>query len=175
MLIARCSPVVKLCHFSPAMIYNSAINYELMCISVRKFFSRRRKMQVSACPYFTSPEHRDGFRSNLAWECNSGMIECSSEAPLAVVGSPSPYRLHQRSQSVSHNAEVGRALQAFAKLLRRSNPKMKAWPSMLGVGHETDSLVLVKKRTFRSPKKVAGKDLVKERRIFYVEWDWIRR
>jgi len=27
MLIAWCSPVVKLCHFSPAMIYNSAINY----------------------------------------------------------------------------------------------------------------------------------------------------
>jgi hypothetical protein len=45
----------------------------------------------------------------------------------------------------------------------------------LGVGHETDSLVPVEKRAFRSPKKVAGKDLAKERRIFYVEWDWIRR
>jgi len=82
MLIAWCSPAVQLCHFSPAMIYNSAINYELMYISVRNFFSRRRTMQVSACPYFTSPEHLDGFRVNLAWECSWGRIECSSEAPL---------------------------------------------------------------------------------------------
>jgi hypothetical protein len=29
-------------------------------------------------------------------------------------------------------------------------------------------------RTFRSPKKVAGEDLAKERRMFYIEWDWIR-
>jgi hypothetical protein len=30
-------------------------------------------------------------------------------------------------------------------------------------------------RTFRSPKKVAGKDLAKGGRLFYVEWNWIRR
>jgi hypothetical protein len=77
------------------------------------------------------------------------MIECSSEAPLAMVGSSSPYRSQQRSQSLSHKEEVERALQAFAKLLRRSYPKIKAWPSMLGVGHEPDSLVLVKKENFQ--------------------------
>jgi len=99
------------------------------------------------------------------------MIECSSEAPLAMVGSSSPYRSQQRSQSLSHKEEVERALQAFAKLLRRSYPKIKAWPSMLGVGHEPDKSRPSKKRELsEAPRKLPEKTLQRREGYFMLNW-----
>jgi hypothetical protein len=40
-----------------------------------------------------------------------------------------------------------------ANLPKRAHPKIKAWPSRLGLGHEADELILEKMINVKKPKK----------------------
>lgn len=54
------------------------------------------------------------------------------------------------SNKVSNNDGVGRDPQAFANLPRVTHPKIKAWLSRWGAGHEADNLSV---EMLRTPKK----------------------
>jgi len=60
---------------------------------------------------------------------------------------------------------------AFANFSRAAHPKIKAWPSMLGVGHEAQNLSL-EKIMLRNPKGKPGPNLqgynVKEERTQFL-------
>jgi len=50
---------------------------------------------------------------------------------------------------------AGKALQVSANLPKWAHPKIKAWPSRLGVGYEADEPILEKMIVSRSPKREA--------------------
>jgi hypothetical protein len=43
----------------------------------------------------------------------------------------------------------------FAKLPRAAHPKIKAWPSRLGIEHQADNLILEEMIMLRTPKREA--------------------
>ena len=49
-----------------------------------------------------------------------------------------------------------------ANLPKQAHPKIKAWFSRLGFGHEADELILGKMIMLRSPKREANVKLAKE-------------
>jgi len=72
---------------------------------------------------------------------------------------------------VSHQEGEGRAPSAFANFSRAAHPKIKAWPSMLGVRYEAQNLIL-EKIMLRSPKGKPGPNLqgqnIKEERTEFL-------
>lgn len=105
-------------------------------------------------------------------------IPCSSEAEGYASSSVATGYINQARQILAEEPDKEcptegeeRAPFAFANFSRAAHSKIKAWPSMLGVGHEAQNLILEKIMLW-SPKGKPGPTLqghnIKEDRTEYL-------
>ena len=91
-------------------------------------------LEISSGMSNDPPQEAQPFRSFMFDQ--SGTTACYNEAGAKTAAALLLLVSQQRSQTVFHNERRVKVPYKFAKLTTGAHPKIKAWPSRLGIGPE---------------------------------------